>query len=162
MKIQDSSVQLTASHEESYSRSSEISSTTSFRQIFADLAQPASDEAAEARKRVQRLLQSLIDTILAAIDGKKCKENFAAVEPLPDDPAPPTNGREISWTHHVVQKLSESERTNVCGSGCVQTTDGRQIAFDFSLHLARDEMRLSTVSQDTDAARGSHEGRRYT
>lgn len=144
MKIQDSCVQLTASHEESYSRSSEITRTTSFRQIFADLAQPASDEAAEARKRVQRLLQSLLDTILAAIDGKKCKENFAAVEPLPDEPAPPANRREISWTHHVVQKQSESERTNVCGSGCVQTADGRQIAFDFSLHLARDETRVST------------------
>jgi hypothetical protein len=110
MKIQDSSVQLTASHEESYSRSSEITSTTSFRQIFADLAQPANDEAAEARKRVQRLLQSLLDTILAAIDGKKCKENFAAVEPLPDDPAPgqrPRNQLDASCRPETQRKRAD-------------------------------------------------------
>ena len=58
MKIQDSSVQLTASHEESYSRSSEITSTTSFRQIFADLAQPANDEM-HPGKYAQRFLQAV-------------------------------------------------------------------------------------------------------
>lgn len=144
MKIQDSSVQLSASHEESYLRASETRSTTSFRQIFTSLAQPADDNVAEARQRVQKLLQSLIDAILAALDGKKCEENFAAVEPLPEEKMPRGNGREISWRHHFAETVSESERTNVCGSGCVRTADGRQIDFDFSLNLARDETRVST------------------
>ncbi len=144
MKIQDSRVQLSATHEESHARSTEITSTSSFRQIFTSLAKTTDDDAGEARKRVQKLLQSLVDAILAALDGKKCEENFAAVEPLPDETAPRASGREMSWSHHVVETVSESERTDICGRGCVRTTDGRQIAFDFSLNLARDYTRTST------------------
>lgn len=144
MKIQDSSVQLAASHEERYGRSTEITSTQSFRQIFSNLAQPAEDGAVEARKRVQRLLQSLVEAILAALDGKKCEENFAAADALPEEGGtPPATGREMSWSHHVVETVSESERTDVCGKGCVRTADGRQIDFDFSLNLARDYTRTA-------------------
>ena len=121
MKIQDSSVQLAASHEERYGRSTEITSTQSFRQIFSNLAQPAEDDAVEARKRVQRLLQSLVEAILAALDGKKCEENFAAADALPEEGGTPrATGREMSWSHHVVETMSESERIDVCGKGCVR------------------------------------------
>lgn len=145
MKIQDSRVQLAAEHEARFEHGTEITYTQSFRQIFSNLAQPADDNAAEARKRVQKLLQSLLDVILAALDGKKCKENFAAVETLPDEQVPRRSAREVSWQNHVVQTVSESERTRVCGSGCVKTADGRQIEFDFSLNLVRDEMRTMTL-----------------
>ncbi|HLO63928.1 MAG TPA: hypothetical protein VK165_13295 [Azonexus sp.] len=137
MKIQDSSVHLSASHEERFERSTEATSMSSFRQVFTSLAQPADDDAGEARKRVRKLLQSLVDAILAALDGKKCKENFAAVDALPAPPAAAGRAREMTWTSHIVQTVRESERTQVCGKGCVQTADGRQIQFDYSLNLAR-------------------------
>lgn len=79
-----------------------------------------------------------MDAILSALDGKKCKENFAAAEALPSESTAPRPVREISWSNHVVETVKESERTRVCGEGCVKTQDGRTIEFDFSLHMARD------------------------
>lgn len=144
MKIQDSSVQLAASHEESQRRSTEITGTQSFRQILADLARTTDDKADATRKRVQRLLQSLVEAILAAIDGKKGEENFAAVDAAP----PRAAGGEMRWTQQVVQTVRENERTDVCGKGCVRTADGRQIAFDFSLNLARDDTRIAAYDEN--------------
>lgn len=152
MKIQDASVQLTATHEESRVRTSEISGTHGFRQIFTSLAEPADAEVAEARKRVQKLLQSLLEAILAALDGKKCEENFAAVDTLPERSAPRATGREISWHQRVVETLRESERTDIGGSGCVRTTDGRQIDFTFSLNLARDRTRTTNFEDSGSVA----------
>ena len=152
MKIVDSTVHLAASHEASTSRSVEVSSTTGFRQLFDTLATSPTDEASEARKRVQKLLQSLVDAILAALDGKKCKENFAAVDSLPEQAAPTNRGREMTWTQHVAETMRESERTDVCGKGCVQTADGRQIAFDYTLKLARDYQRTSSLDNSATIA----------
>lgn len=144
MKIAESTVHLAASHEASSSRSIEMTSTTGFRQVFQQLAATPADNEGEARKRLQKMLQSLVDAILAALDGKKCKENFAATEPLPAEVAPAGRSREMTWTNRVVETVKESERTDVCGEGCVRTRDGREIAFDFSLRLARDYERTST------------------
>lgn len=152
MKIQDSSIQLSASHDERYERSTEKTSTTSFRQVLGSLAQPADDDAGEARKRVQKLLQSLVDAILAALDGKKCKENFAAVDTLPERAAPASRGREMIWTNHVVETVREHERTNVCGKGCVQTEDGRQIEFAYSLNLSRNYQSKSSFDDSATIA----------
>ena len=91
------------------------------------------------------MLQSLVDAILAALDGKKSKENFAASESLPAEAIPAGRTREMTWTNRIVETVKESERTDVCGKGCVRTQDGRQIAFDFSLRMARDYERTSTL-----------------
>jgi len=144
MKIVESTIHLAASHEASYSRSVEMTSTTEFRQVFSQLAGVQTDNEGEARKRLQKLLQSLVDAILAALDGKKCKENFAALESLPAEPETAGRSREITWTNQIVESVKDSERSDVCGRGCVRTQDGRQIAFDYSLHLARDYQRTST------------------
>ena len=145
MKIVESTVQLTASHEASASRSLEMTSTTGFRQVFQQLSGMPADNEGEARKRLQKMLQSLVDAILAALDGKKSKENFAASESLPAEAIPAGRTREMTWTNRIVETVKESERTDVCGNGCVRTQDGRQIAFDFSLRLARDYERTSTL-----------------
>lgn len=144
MKIVDSTVRLAASHEASYAHHVEMTSTTGFRQVFTQLAGTPADNDGEARKRLQKMLQSLVDAILAALDGKKYKENFAAAEALPDEAAPAGRTREMTWTNRIVETVKESERTDVCGQGCVRTQDGRQIAFDFSLRLARDVELTST------------------
>ena len=93
MKILDSTVQLSASHEASSSRSMEITSSSGFRQVFDSLSAGMPDDQIAARQRVQKLLQSLIDAILAAIDGKKCEENIAAGETLPQELPPATRGK---------------------------------------------------------------------
>lgn len=144
MKILDSTVQLSASHEASTSRSMEITGSMGFRQMFDTLATSAPDEQIAVRQRVQKLLQSLIDAILAAVDGKKCEENIAAGDTLPQELPPAARGRAMTWSRHVTEKLSETEKTSVCGKGCVKTSDGRDIAFDFSLNLARDYHQSST------------------
>lgn len=144
MKIVDSTVRLAASHEASYAYHVEMTSTTGFRQVFTQLAGTPADNDGEARKRLQKMLQSLVDAILAALDGKKYKENYAAAEALPDEAVPAGRTREMTWTNRIVETVKESERTDVCGQGCVRTQDGRQIAFDFSLRLARDVELTST------------------
>ena len=61
MKIQESTVQLSASHEASRSQTLEVSTEQSFRRIFTELATDTNDAETSASKRVQKLLQSLID-----------------------------------------------------------------------------------------------------
>jgi len=138
MKIQDSTVQLSASHEESRSQMLEVASTQSFRRIFNQLAVEANDEQTNAVQRVQQLLQSLIEAIMAAMDGKKCEANFAACQGLPAAGAPAASQPEISWQRSSKETICESEKTTVCGNGRVTTTDGKKIEFNYSLAMARD------------------------
>ena len=142
MKIQDSSVQLSASHEASRSQTLEVSSEQGFRQLFETLAASRNDEQSAARERVQKLLQSLVDAILAAMDGKKCGEKFAACAPEAAEAkaggAAGAGRPEISWRRSMSETISESEKTTFCGNGQVTTCDGRRIDFDFSLAMQRD------------------------
>lgn len=148
MKIQESTVQLSANHEASRIQTQEITTRSDFRQLLTRLAAPGDKENA-GRQRVEKMLQSLVDAILAALNGKKDGENIAATDalPAPAQSASPTGGRQMSWQRSIVETLSESERTNVCGSGCVQTSDGRRINFDFSLQLARDYLSRKTLDE---------------
>lgn len=137
MKIQESTVQLTASHEASRTQTLEITTTQDFRQVFKSLATPQSEAQDAARQRVQKLLQSLIDAIMAAMDGKKCGADFAACEALPVEAGRPGTRPEISWQRRVTETVSESEKTTVCGRGTVKTCDGRQIDFNYAVNMAR-------------------------
>jgi len=156
MRIQESTVQLSASHEASRSQSSEITMNSDFRAMFDSLAAVSDAGAATARQRVQEMLQSLVEAILAAIDGKNCTDDAAAGKDLPAQSAtlPASSGRggEITWQRTVSETVVESERTNVCGSGQVKTCDGRSIDFDFSLALARDYQSTKTSSETGEIA----------
>jgi hypothetical protein len=143
MKIAESSIQLSASHDFQRSQRLEVSVERSFKTVFTEMANAGKDEAAAARERVARTLQSLVDAIIAALDGKKCPENLAAGCPpgapgtalgLPD--AGPQ--RELHWQCSLRESIHERETTQVCGSGKVLTCDGREIAFDFSLSMQRE------------------------
>lgn len=142
MKIQESAVQLTASHEASRTQTLEIDSQIGFRQMFNKLAVDAKDDQAAELQRVQMLLQSLLDAIIAAIDGKKCEEKFAATDTAPtvqsQVQAESGGGREISWQRSIKETLCESEKTTVCGKGQVKTADGRAIEFQYELAMARE------------------------
>ena len=151
MRIQESTVQLAASHEAQYKSSLEISTTREFRRTFERLVEQPGNDEVMARKRVQKMLQSLVDAILAAIDGgKKCPEKIAATDcALPPEAA--ARSREvpqITWKQTIAQSVSESERTSVCGIGKVTTCDGRTIAFNYALDLQREysSQKISTES----------------
>ena len=147
MKIQDSSVQLSASHEANRSQTTEITSEQGFRKVFESLATPRGDEQSIARQRVQKLLQSLIDAILAAMDGKKCAADFAATEVVPSESSASTTTPEITWQRSTTETVRESEKTTVCGKGQVNTCEGRQIAFDFTVEMAREYSNTKTSSE---------------
>lgn len=153
MRIQESNVQLSANHEASRSQTSETTMNTDFRALFKSLAAVPDEGEAAVRQRVQKMLQSLVDAILAAIDGKKCSDDLAAGKDLPAaaastaSSAPAGRAAEITWQRTVCETVSESERTNVCGSGKVKTCDGRAIDFDFSLALSRDYQSTKTSSE---------------
>ncbi len=143
MKIQESSLQLTSTHEASRRQSLEVETTQSFRTFAANLG-AASDSSTAARAealaaRAQRLLQSLIEAILAALDGKKSEAVAATCEPLPDEDGSSPRGvaREIGWERRIVERLDESEKTCVCAQGVVTTADGRCIRFDTAVEMAR-------------------------
>lgn len=137
MKIQESTVELTASHEASRNRKLEISSEMGFRRLFDQLAVDSEDNRVLALQRVQKLLQSLVDAILAAIEGKKSGADFAACDAAASPAANSGSGSEISWNRLVKESVSESEKTTVCGLGKVTTSDGRTIDFNYALNMER-------------------------
>lgn len=152
MKIQESAVQLTASHEASRTQTLEIDSQIGFRQLFNKMALDTEDDQVAALERVQQLLKSLLDAIIAAMDGKKCTENFAATEAMPVDPgqiqAASAGGRELSWQRSIKEMVCESEKTTVCGKGQLKTADGRAIEFQYELAMAR-EFSSETSTQES-------------
>ena len=147
MKIQESTVQLSASHEASRSQTLEVSTEQSFRRIFTELATDTTDAQTSASQRVQKLLQSLIDAIMAAMDGKKCEANFAACDAMPTETAQLASEPEISWQRSIKESICESEKTTVCGNGQVKTSDGKLIEFNYSLAMARDYASEKTTEE---------------
>lgn len=155
MKIQESSVQLSASHQASRSYEIEISSELGFRRVFDQLAVGQDEGQSNSRQRIQKLLQSLIDAILAAMEGKKGWENFAAGESLPADAAtgefaPAPARQELTWRRTIRETFCEAEKTTVCGMGKVMTADGRQIDFNYALAMER-----SYISEKTEEESGT-------
>lgn len=137
MKIQDSSVQLSVSHEASRSYSLEVETKLGFRKIFEQMALDTKDDQVTAQQRIQQLLQSLIDAIFAAMEGKKCEANFAAGADMPAEAPQGGRGPEITWERSSKETICESEKTTVCGSGNVTTSDGKKIEFNYSLAMER-------------------------
>lgn len=146
MRIEASTIKLSATHEASYTSTVDVETVTEFRQLFNTLATQASDDQQAAKRRVEKLLQALVDAILAAIDGRPCEEKFAACDNAPAEAASP-GGREMRWQRTITTQVEESEKTTVCGQGCVRTADGRDIEFDYSLALARDYRSNSRLAE---------------
>lgn len=150
MKIQESNVQLSASHDTQYTRSTEISFESNFRQVFAGVSSTAGEDAVAARERVATLLKNLVDAIMAAVNGKKCPENLAATtQGLPSDKnqaSPSQLG--FQWHSRMSERVCESETTTVCASGRVKTADGREIDFSMVTEMAR-EFKSEKVDEES-------------
>ncbi|EKE16753.1 MAG: hypothetical protein ACD_10C00822G0002 [uncultured bacterium] len=148
MRIQESSVELSASHQASRVQTLEVHAEQGFRQIFKQLAVDQSEQQADAQARVQQLLQSLIEAILAAMDGKKGEAKFAAGPAVSGASTPAADEPEITWQRSIRETVCESEKTTVCGNGKVKTTDGKVIEFNYSLAMAR-EFRSATSAEES-------------
>ncbi|MFV0370673.1 MAG: hypothetical protein ACK5JI_03400 [Azonexus sp.] len=154
MKIETSAIQLSASHETSQSRSLSAESSVTFRQMLGGFAEEKT--GSDLHERVRRLLESLIERIIAALEGRSCRtENplFDTANPLaessPENPAQSgRGGQEIHWQTTLCETVRESERTTVCGKGWVKTSDGREIGLDYTLNMARsfESVRYSETS----------------
>lgn len=138
MRIAESSVALTASHKAERSQTSEISIESNFRKVFESMSSVPADSQQAALERVIKLLESLVEAILAAMEGKKGPENLAAYDALPNEVGQVKGGRELSWHSRMSETISESEKTSICGSGKVKTCDGKAIEFNYSVDMARD------------------------
>lgn len=138
MRIQESDIRLASRHERDYRHEIETHGATTFRNVFRDVAAPPADEAQGERERVMRLLQSLVDAILGALDGKKCRTEIADCQDLPPLPQSRRVEREIEWQWESTESISEHERTQVEGSGLIRTADGKSIDFSLTLDMCRD------------------------
>ena len=142
MRIEDSTVRLSASHEVQRTQATEFTVESNFKEVFRAQASQLEEDAAAGRERVAMMLQSLVDAIIAAIQGKKGSENLAAEDCLPKNeaalPTEPENGRRFEWHCRLSESFHETEKTSICGSGVVCTQDGRQIDFNFAVDLSRE------------------------
>lgn len=137
MRIRESDIRLSSRHEQDYRHKLESHSEHSFRAVLKQASETAPEPAVSERERLVRVLQSLIDAILACLDGKKCRTEFAdasKLQALPDRPA----GRELVWRWEATESISEHERTQVEGGGVIKTADGQAIHFDLQMNLCRD------------------------
>lgn len=172
MKIEESKVRLDAGHEYDYRYSTETTGEYNFRSILQGIeaSQPA-DSAASAtavaatsstetargdeKARVRMMLQQLVDAILTALSGGKCRCGVDDIAELKQNLPPdakrsaedagelvPLRGaprvRELEWERTSVERIEEHERTQVSAEGVVRTADGREIAFNLDLSMCRD------------------------
>ncbi|MDD2885456.1 MAG: hypothetical protein PHT48_10480 [Dechloromonas sp.] len=139
MHIVDNQLELNASHLSSRELRQEHVTTMTFRQALGRVEAPAAP-AQDLQKAVQRLLQSLLDAILAAIDGECGEEKIATSLPVRTGdetrPAPP-GAPGLSWQTVSTESGCEAEQTTVCAQGWVKTADGQEISFDVRWAMQR-------------------------
>ncbi|MBS1189909.1 MAG: hypothetical protein H6R10_1701 [Rhodocyclaceae bacterium] len=139
MRIQESDIRLSSRHEQDYRHEIETHGGMTFRNVLQDISGAQPEESREdARERVMRLLQSLVDAILAALDGKKCRTAAADCQGPTQQPEARQGEREVEWKWESTEKISDHERTQVEGSGIIRTADGKAIDFKVGLDLCRD------------------------
>jgi hypothetical protein len=148
MRIAESSVALSASHEAECSQTTEITIESNFRKVFESMASEPVDSHQAALERVIKLLESLYQAILAAMDGKEGPEKLAACDAPAKEAAPAKGAREVSWHCKMSETICESEKTSVCGKGKVKTCDGKEIEFNYAVDMAR-QFKSEKVYEDS-------------
>lgn len=138
MRIQESDIRLSSRHERDYRHEVETHGATTFRNVFQGISGAKPEDTQGERERIMRLLQSLVDAILGAMNGKKCRTELADGQQLPQLSEPRQGGREVDWKWESTEKISEHERTQVEGGGIIKTADGKTIDFSLNLDMCRD------------------------
>lgn len=134
MQISSSEIQLAAQHALERKHTLEVTVQQGFSRILAE--QEVRQEAGP-RERLARMFEQLLEAILAALEGRKCRSESPACR-FPERP-PASRERTLEWTRSGRETRSESEQLAVCGSGTIRTADGRCINFDLDMKLERSE-----------------------
>jgi len=156
MKIEQSTVAMTASH--SFSSEYVVSSetTSSFRTLFDGAAQTSALAAISEEDRQRQLLlmlESLIARMLEFISGNRTSKISDLRETLPaEGQSSPRRARqtEMEWTTETTESISEHERSQLASTGKVRTADGRTLDFALELGMCRDfscERKAITVAK---------------
>jgi hypothetical protein len=139
MQIRETQLELSASHQASLVVQQETSSTLTFRQVLGEVDRRES-AAPDLQKEMRRLLYSLLDALLAAIEGEWGEEKTAACRPAAGE-AEPTSApaaQGARWQTVQVEQGCEKEATKVCAQGWVTTRDGERLAFDLHWQMQRE------------------------
>lgn len=158
MKIEQSAIRLDARHDYERRQASRLDSQISFRSSLqeavprlapADNAgEPANDATLLTRTRL--MLQQLVETMLEMLSGQKCRRPDIELAAAAGDVAieRPARVRVVEWQLVRSELLEEHEKTEVAAQGRVHTADGREIAFDLALTMARD-YRQATETEES-------------
>ena len=136
MRIQSAEIEMSAHREAERQIRTEIQATRAFSAVLAEQA-ATQEEAAGRREKLARMLEQLIEAVLAALQGRKCRCSTATTPPLSDAATTPRE-REVSWRIDTGIFERESEQTRVEGSGQIRTADGRCIAFELCIDMQRE------------------------
>lgn len=148
MRVVESDMRLNSSHEAEFRQTREVQSTTTFRAIYQDVQADPGDARQTLRARLEHMLEALVDAILAAMDGKKCRPGGSPCRPAAPAPASELASelasparrpaREMDWEVQTRQHTYDYERTRVEGAGVVKTADGRDIDFRLQAEFCRE------------------------
>ena len=161
MRVEQSSVAMSATHE--YLYESETEAASNFRMVLSEASQSESVEsrADSAQMRLAILLQNLVSRMLELISGKPgaratnledmlstgerpVMENAAESSELSD-----SGGRQIrmEWSSELTETIREYESTQFSAAGTVRTADGRVLDFSLEFGMCRDYSCQRTVRQ---------------
>lgn len=155
MKIEQSGVAMTATHD--YLYESEISAASSFRMVLSEASRAEAASAADAAGEVRLLvlLKDLITRMLEAISGKQGTQTTDLVDflqserPVPVVTVGEQSGRRLrmEWSSELTETLRERENSDFSAQGTVRTADGRSIDFTLDVAMCRDYSCQRTVTQ---------------
>ncbi len=134
MRIAESNVQLKSERE----ASSGVEIKRHFTQTFGKVLESQA-AAQDSQERLVKMLESLVEAILAALEGKNCRSGLRCCRTSDIRAADfeMQRGREIEWRGELTTTRFETEHTSVEGQGTVRTKDGRSIEFNLCMDMER-------------------------
>ena len=125
MKIVEGNIALQSSHVRESRQSFTVERSQRFQAVYAEARQ---ERSAELEARARQMLVGLLEAILAALTGRKCRE--APLVCRDETPTPAPRESQVEWRVDIRESESEYVCTTVSGKGCIATADGRRIEFD--------------------------------
>lgn len=147
MKIEQSTVAMSATHHFFSEHEFRHDAEYNFRRVFDDVSETVTtrSDKAEQERRMLLMLESLIDKILELVSGKgKVHVNDLREVMQTDDMALPDKASvqrgalSFDWTTKSTETIREHEATEFSTQGKVRTADGRLLDFSLELNLCRD------------------------
>lgn len=160
MKVEQSSVALSAAHDFTSDTQFSYESELSFRTLYglAQAAETTAEEAASAEKKLQLMIQQFAQQLIQMLFGESAGTPSKVRELVCDSDAASAgdSGGErgilsFDWTTRTTETVTEHESLSFSAQGRVCTADGRSVEFDFDLSLCRDysSTREQTLSGTT-------------